>query len=204
MYNRLIIVGAGGHGKVIADIALKKGYQNIGFADDNAVGECMGFPIIGKSGDLEQLNDGRTDFVIAVGNNEIRKKIAESHDVNWVTLIHPSAQIGVNVRMEHGTVVMAGAVVNACASIGRHCILNTCAVVEHDNVLGDYVHISPNASLGGTVHIGECTHVGIGATVINNINICSNCTIGAGAVVVKDLTESATYIGIPAKMRGGG
>ncbi len=204
MYNRLVIVGAGGHGKVIADIALKNGYQDIRFIDDNAVGECMGFPIIGKSRDLEQLNDGKTDFVIAVGNNEIRKKIAESHDVNWVTLIHPSAQIGANVSIEHGTVVMAGAVVNACASIGRHCIINTCAVVEHDNALGDYVHISPNASLGGTVHIGECTHVGIGATVINNINICSHCRIGAGAVVVKEIVEAGLYLGIPSRNRGGG
>lgn len=203
MYNRLVIVGAGGHGKVIADIAVQNGYQDISFVDDNAVGECMGFPIIGKSCDLKSLNDGKTDFVIAVGDNATRKKMAESHDVNWVTLIHPSAQIGANVSIEHGTVVMAGAVVNACASIGQHCIINTCSVVEHDNVLDDYVHISPNASLGGTVHIGECTHIGIGATVINNINICSNCRIGAGAVVVKDITESSTYIGIPAKKSGG-
>lgn len=205
MYNRLVIVGAGGHGKVIADIALKNGYQDISFVDDNAVGECMGYSIIGKSRNLEQLNDGKTDFVIAVGDNVTRKKIAESHNVNWVTLIHPFAQIGANVCIEHGSVVMAGAVVNVCASIGQHCIVNTCAVVEHDNVLGDYVHISPNASLGGTVHIGECTHIGIGATVINNINICSNCRIGAGAVVVKDITESSAYTGIPAKkLEGGG
>ena len=197
MYNRLVIVGAGGHGKVIADIAIKNGYQDISFVD-----ECINYSIIGRSSDLERLNDGKTDFVIAIGNNMTRKKIAESHTVNWVTLIHPSAQIGANVSIEHGTVVMAGAVVNACASIGRHCIINTCAVVEHDNVLGDYVHISPNAALGGTVQIGECTHIGIAATVINNINICNNCRIGAGAVVVKDITESSTYIGIPAKKSG--
>lgn len=198
MYNRLVIVGAGGHGKVIADIALKNGYKDICFVDDNTIGECMGFPIIGKCCDLEWLSVGKTEFVIAVGDNETRKRIAESHDVNWVTLIHPSAQIGANVSIEHGTVIMAGAVVNACASIGWHCIINTCAVVEHDNALDDYVHISPSASLGGTVHIGECTHIGIGATVINNINICSNCRIGAGAVVVKDITEKSTYIGVPA------
>lgn len=202
--QKLCIIGAGGHGKVIADIALKNGYKNIGFVDDDSLSECMVYPIIGRCCDLHQLNDGKTDFVIAVGDNNTRKKIAESYDVNWVKLVHPSAQIGTDVSIENGTVIMAGAVVNACASIGRHCIINTCAVVEHDNMLENFVHISPNAALGGTVHIGECTHIGIGATVINNIKICSNCRIGAGAVVVKDITESSTYIGIPAKIRGGG
>lgn len=206
MNNRLVIIGAGGHGKVIADIALKLGYTNIAFADDNATGNCMGFPIICNSTGLEQLDDGKIDFVIAVGNNEIRKKIAEYHGVNWATLIHPSAQIGVNVKIGVGTVVMAGAgaVINVCASIGQHCIINSGAVVEHDNILADYVHISPNAALGGTVHVGECTHIGIGATVKNNINICENCKIGAGAVVVKDITKSGVYTGIPAKFAGGG
>ncbi len=199
MCNRLVIIGAGGHGKVIADIALKNGYTNIAFADDHAVGSCMNYPIICKSSDIEPQNDGITDFVIAVGDNEIRKRIAAQHKLNWVTLIHPSAQIGTNVNIGIGTVVMAGAVINSCASIGEHCIINTCAVVEHDNVIDDYVHISPKAALGGTVCIGEGTHVGIGATVKNNINICGNCKIGAGAVVVKDIVESAIYLGVPAQ-----
>ena len=114
MFNRLIIVGAGGHGKVVADIALKNGYRDICFVDDNAVGECLGYPIIGTSANLEHLNDGKTDFVVAVGDNKTRKMIAESHDIKWVTLIHPSAQIGANVKIGKGTVVMAGAAINAC------------------------------------------------------------------------------------------
>ena len=199
MFNRLVIIGAGGHGKVIADIALKIGYTDIVFVDDNAVGYCMDYPIIGKSENIELQNDGATDFVIAVGNNKIRRQIAEQHDINWVTLVHPSAQIGVNVTIGAGTVVMAGAVINPCATIGEHCIINTCAVVEHDNAIENYVHISPKAALGGTVCVGEGTHIGIGATVKNNLNICGNCTIGAGAVVVKDITESAIYLGVPAK-----
>lgn len=202
MFNRLVIVGAGGHGKVVADIALRNGYKNICFVDDNAVGECFGYPIIGTSVSIEHLDNGKTDFVIAVGNNKIRKKIAENHNVNWVILIHPSAQVGTKVKIETGTVVMAGAVINACATIGQHCIINSCAVVEHDNILADYVHISPNVALGGTVHVGECTHIGIGATVKNNINICDNCRIGAGAVVVKDIAKNGVYTGIPAKLVG--
>lgn len=199
--NRLIIVGAGGHGKVIADIALKKGYTNICFVDDNVEGECIGFPIIGKCCDLEFFNDTQTDFIIGVGNNAVRRKIAQTYNVNWVAIVHPSAQIAINVAIGNGTVVMAGAVVNVCASIGEHCIINTCAVVEHDNVIEDYVHISPNAVLGGTVHIGESTHIGIGATVINNIDICSDCMIGAGSLVIKNILDKGTYVGVPVKIK---
>ena len=202
MRNRLVIIGAGGHGKVIADIALKTGYTNIAFADDNAEGFCLSYPIICKISNIESQNDGKTDFIIAVGDNGIRKRIAEQHNINWVTLIHPSAQIGMNVKIGIGTVVMAGAVVNSFASIAEHCIINSCAVIEHENVIENYVHISPNAALGGNVHIGEKTHIGIGATIINNIDICSNCIVGAGAVVVKNIQESSTYIGVPAKMGG--
>lgn len=197
--NRLVIIGAGGHGKVLADNALKNGYTDICFVDDRAEGKCMEFPIVGTSADIPSMNDGKTDFVIGIGKNSVRKKIAQTYDVNWVSLIHPSAQIAVNVSVGRGTVVMAGAVINACATVGAHCIINTRAVIEHDNVIEDYVHISPNAALGGTVHIGEQTHIGIGATVINNIEICGNCIIGAGAVIVRNIEEAGTYVGVPTR-----
>lgn len=199
MRNRLVVIGAGGHGRVIADIALKNGYLDIFFADDNAVGTNMGFPIICTSADVEQQDNGKTDFIIAIGDNRIRKKIAERYQLNWATLVHPSAQIGANVKIGSGTVVMAGAIINSCAQVGKHCIINSSSVIEHDNVVESYAHISPKAALGGAVHVGECTHIGIGATVKNNISICNNCLIGAGAVVVDSITESATYIGVPAR-----
>ena len=199
--NRLIIIGAGGHGKVIADAALKNGYTNICYIDDHATGDVMGFPIIGTSADIERLNDGSTDFIIGIGNNEVRKTIAETHNVNWVSIVHPSAQIAFNVEIGKGTVVMANAVVNVCATVGEHCIINTGAIVEHDNVIENYAHISPNVALGGTVRIGSLTHVGIGATVKNNIDICSDCTIGAGAVVVKNIKEPGTYVGVPIRKK---
>ena len=199
--NRLIIIGAGGHGKVIADAALKNGYTNICCVDDHATGDVMGFPIIGTTADVECLNDGNTDFVIGIGNNAIRKTIAEIHNVNWVSIVHPSAQIGFDAEIGKGTVVMANAVINVCAKIGEHCIINTGAIVEHDNVIENYAHISPNVALGGTVRIGSLTHVGIGATVKNNTEICSDCTIGAGAVVVKNIKEPGTYVGVPIRKR---
>ena len=199
--NRLIIIGAGGHGKVIADAALKNGYTNICCVDDHATGDVMGFPIIGTTADVECLNDGNTDFVIGIGNNAIRKTIAEIHNVNWVSIVHPSAQIGFDAEIGKGTVVMANAVVNVCAKIGEHCIINTGAIVEHDNVIENYAHISPNVALGGTVRIGSLTHVGIGATVKNNTEICSDCTIGAGAVVIKSIKEPGTYVGVPVRKK---
>lgn len=194
--NRLIIIGAGGHGKVIADNAFKNGYTDICFVDDNLTGECMGFAIIGRLEDLVVLNDGKTDFVIGVGNNKIRKMIAEKYNINWVTIVHPSAQIAVNVSIGKGTVVMAGAVVNACTSIGEHCIINTSAVVEHDNVLGDYVHISPGVKLSGTVTVGKCTWIGTGASVINDVNICEDVIIGVGSVIIKNIQTKGTYYGL--------
>lgn len=197
--NRLIIVGAGGHGKVIADIAYKNGYTDISFLDDSAKEECMGFPVIGNSNEIEVFDDGNTDFVIGIGSNNTRKIIAEKYDVNWIELIHPSAQIAFNVSIGKGTVVMAGAVVNAGTTIGKHCIINTSAVVEHDNFIKDYVHISPMVSLGGTVSVEESTHIGIGAVVKNNIDICGDCIIGAGAVVVKNIKDKGTYVGVPAR-----
>ncbi len=198
--NRLVIIGASGHGKVIADIALKCGYRNIAFIDDNAVGKCMGFPIIGTCEELMLFADGNTDFIIAIGNNKIRRMIAGKYNLNWTTLSHPSAIVGSNVQIGRGTVIMAGAIISPAVVIGDHCIINTAAIVEHDNRLGNYVHISPNAALGGTVHVGDNTHIGIGASIRNNIDICENCVVGAGSVVVKNITASGVYVGAPSHL----
>ena len=197
--NKLIIVGAGGYGKVLADNAIKNGYTDIYFVDDCKKGLCMDFPIVGTSSDLPNLNDGKTDFIIGIGNNATRKQIAEAYAVNWISLIHPSAQIGVEVSVGKGTAVMPGAVISACARIGNQCIVNTRAVIEHDDVIEDYVHISPNAALGGTVRIGESAWIGLGASVVNNIHICAGVTVGAGAAVIGSITESGTYAGVPAR-----
>ena len=197
--NKLIIIGAGGHGKVLADNALKNGYTDIYFVDDFITGNCMGFPIVGTCADIPKMNDGKADFILGIGNNAVRKMLAETYAVPWVTLIHPTAQIAVNVSIGNGTAVMAGAVINACTTIGEHCIINTRAVVEHDNIIGNYAHISPNAALGGTVSIGECSWIGLGASVINNIVICENCVVGAGDVVVRSIAESGTYVGVPVR-----
>lgn len=204
MYKKVVIIGAGGHAKVIADIVDKSQDILLGFLDDNLEkGKTVicDYKVLGKIEEVLQLKeqDENIEFVIAIGNNNIRKEISDKYQLNYYTAIHPSAQIGLDVTIEKGTQILANACVNSCAKIGKHCIINTGAIIEHDNIIEDYVHISPNATLGGTVKIGENTHVGIGAVLKNNIEICSNCIIGAGAVVVKNIIEEGTYVGVPAK-----
>ncbi len=197
MFNGILILGAGGHAKVIADIILSRGEKLIGFLDDNAKGTVLGYPILGTLDDISKYKDN-CSFIIGIGNNQTRKKIAERYMVKWYTAIHPDVSIARDVIIGEGTVIMARAVVNPSVHIGKHCIINSAAVIEHDNKIGDFVHISPNATLCGTVNIDELTHIGAGATVKNNISICGGSIIGAGAVVVHNIIESGTYVGIPA------
>jgi len=202
MQKKVIIIGASGHGKVIADIIIKSGDIILGFLDDNKKEDdffCQ-YPILGKSNDYKKFQE-ECEFVIAIGNAEIREKISLlCSGVKWYTAIHPQAIISsIDVSIGEGTVVMANAVINSGASIGKHCIINTSSVVEHDNIISDFAHISVGAKLAGTVSVGRKTWIGIGATVKNNINICDNCMIGAGAVVVKNIEEEGIYVGVPCK-----
>lgn len=202
MNEQIIIVGASGHGKVMADIIQKSGDTVVGFLDDNPeLGEdFVGFPILGKT---EKFVDYKNcKFVIAIGNADIREKLADKLEgVKWYTAVHPSAQISeVETLIGEGTAVMANAVINSGAKIGKHCIINSGAIVEHDNQIGDYVHISVGAKLAGNVQIDKSTWIGIGAVISNNLCVCSECMIGAGAVVVKNIEETGTYVGVPVKI----
>ena len=195
--NRLIIIGASGHGKVVADIAIKCGYKDIIFLDNNTeIKNCSEYRVLGTDDMATELSG---DIFVAIGNSYIRKRLMSRYkDRNFPTLIHPNSVIADDVQIGFGTVVMPGVVINAGAQIGHGVIVNTCSSIDHDCIINDYSHISVGAHLSGTVMIGENTWIGAGATVINNISICDNCMIGAGAVVVKDIIESGTYIGVPA------
>lgn len=201
MNKALIIIGAGGHGKVAADIALKIGYENIVFFDNNeSIKECAGFRVLGKSDMTEKYK--YRDFFVAIGNADKRQEISEilnRKECNIVSLIHPNAVISRRVKIGKGTAVMAGAVINSDAVIGDGCIINTASSVDHDCVVEDYAHIAVGAHLAGSVHIGKKTWIGAGATVSNNIRICGGCTVGAGAVVIRNIDEKGTYIGVPAR-----
>lgn len=201
--EKLIIVGAGGQGRVAADVADKMGtYTEIAFLDDGSVTECLGYPVLGRVADAE--NYIRTHcFFVAIGNANVRRQVTSrlsNMGANIATLIHPSSVIGRWVSIGKGSIVVAGAVVNPCAKIGKGCIINTLSSVDHDCIIGDYVHVSVGAHITGTVMVGDNCFICAGAVVKNNVSICADCTIGAGAVVVKDICEKGTYIGVPAKM----
>ena len=196
----ILIIGASGHGKVLADIARQTGYDDIRFLDDNAALTCCGsYPVVGNSTDFR---DFHCDFIVAIGHPLVRQKIMdrlEAAGKRIATLIHPHAVIGENVSIGMGSAIIAGAVINPCTAIGKGCIVNTCASVDHDCVIGDYVHIAVGSHLCGTVSVGDGTWIGAGATVSNNVSICSDCMIGAGAVVIKNIEQPGTYVGIPAE-----
>jgi len=198
MSEKVIVIGGGGHAKVVIDCIQAAGNTVAGILDDGLEpgGTVLGIPVLGSICAYENHTD--CSFITAIGSGSVRRRMAETIPVRWHTAIHPRAVISPYAEIGVGTVVMANAVINAGASVGKHCIINTGAIVEHDDVLDDYVHISPAAALGGTVRIGAETHIGIGAFVRNNITIGSGCVIGAGAIVVKNCLESGTYVGIPA------
>ena len=199
--KRIIIIGAGGHAKVVAALALKCGYEILGFLEDNDISRnsFSGYSILGNVSEAIKWKEN-ANFIVAIGSNPVRQQIAEEHnDLNWRVLIHPSAQISADVELGEGTVVFANAVINPGVKIGKHCIINTSSVVEHDNILEDYVHISPGAILCGTVSVGLRSHIGAGAVIKNNISISKDCVIGAGAIVVKKIEKPGTYVGNPAR-----
>lgn len=204
MSKDVIIIGAGGHAKVIADIIYKSGDNLIGFLDDNLANKgkeiYLGKKVLGTTKDIENYN--KNYFIIGIGNNSIRKKINNENNLKLYTAIHPSAIIAQDVKIGIGSVIMAGVVINPGTVIGKNCIINTCSSLDHDNLLEDYVHISPGAHLAGTVSVKEGTWICTGAIIKNNITIGKNNIIGAGSVVIKDIIdENTTYIGVPARRK---
>ena len=198
MTEQVILLGGSGHAKVVIDCIRAAGDIPVGILDDGVApgASVLGVPVLGKTSQWHDFC--QHSFIIAIGNNAVRERLAAQLQVRWYRAVHPRAVVSPHATLGEGSVVMPGAVINAGAAVGNHCIINTCAVVEHDCQLEDYVHISPSAALGGTVCVGKGCHIGIGAVVRNNLSICGGCVIGAGAAVVKNITEAGTYIGIPA------
>ena len=200
--RKLLIVGAGGHGAVVANIAKEMGvFEEIAFLDDGNLTECLGCPVIDNTQNMAKYVKAY-QFFVAVGNNTVREKISISiKNLGGVlaTLIHPKAIIAKSVEIGEGTVVMAGSVIEPRAVIGKGCIINTSSSLNHDVKVGDYVHVAVGAHVAGTVSIGNACWIGIGVTIKNNVNICPKAFLGAGCVVVKDINEEGTYVGVPAK-----
>lgn len=201
---RLAILGASGHGKVIADTALQAGWTEVVFFDD-AWPERSTNGVWAVVGDTNSLLHTLAKFdgvVVGIGNNRIRlakTRGLQSHGAMLAKVVHPQAVVSNKAELGAGSVVFAGAVVQVDAQLGEACIVNTNASVDHDCQLADGVHICPGAAVAGLVDVGECSWVGIGASIKQLVQIGSDVTIGAGAAVVQDVPNGITVAGVPAR-----
>lgn len=201
--SKLMILGAGGHGKVVAEIAELMGkWDEIVFLDDNQkLNEVNGYKVIGTLNDYVIYKDRYQYAFVAIGKNKLRLELIKNitrEGLKVPVLIHPFTAISATCQIQEGTVVMPGTVINTDTIVGKGCIINTSSSIDHDCVLEDGVHISPGVNIGGTVNIGKSTWVCIGASIANNIVIGSNVVIAAGAAVTRNIPDNVMVAGIPA------
>ena len=205
---KIVVIGRGGHSKVIADMILSDQENDIVcYLDDKYAG--LGLventyygPISSAMQLVEHFNDLK--FIVAIGDNKVRQSIVQKLKLsaeNYISVIHKSAVISPSAKIGQGTVIMPNSVINADTKIGVHSIINTGSVIEHESILGDFSHVCPGTTLTGTVQIGEGGYIGAGSTIIPNIKIGDWAIIGAGATVITDIPSHCTAVGIPAKIK---
>lgn len=205
MTNGIVIVGGGGHAKVCIELLLDMG-ESVAFcvASEDGPSVCGGIPVLRGDDHLLRLRrEGFTKAFVAIGSNEMRDHLAREvvgSGYNLVNAVSPHAIISPSARLGIGIAIMAGAVVNAEASISDMAIINTGATVDHDCVIGRAAHIGPQCGLAGNVEVGQRSLLGVGCSVIPQRKIGSNVTIGAGAVVVADIPDDSTVVGVPARI----
>jgi len=215
----VLIVGASGHGKVVAGVARSAGRTVLGFLDrDSETTSWAGRPVLGTDDDIGRVVDARgpVSVVVAIGDNATRREVVERvraeraaraaragngpPGIEFATLVHADATVAPDVEIGPGSVVMAGAVLNPGVRVGRHCIVNTGALVDHDGVLGDYASVGPGACLGGDVRVGEGAVVSLGASVIHRRTVAEHAVLGAGALAVDDVPPGVVAYGVPARV----
>ena len=205
--SRLIIIGAGGHGKVAADCAeAMQNFDSIEFldVDTSNVRVADTWDLIGNANDWMDFNHSDVSWFVAIGNNQIRRKELEriiDSGAQVATLVHPSAVVSPYSHFDVGTLICANSVINPFTHIGVGCILNTGCSIDHDNKIDDYVHIAPGCRLAGDIRVGTQSFLGIGSVVIPGIKIGESVQTGAGAVVVNDLPDGVLAVGVPAKIK---
>lgn len=205
----LLIFGASGHGKVVADAALEAGFGPVVFADDDAsraYDTVLGLPIevIGVESAIAWIRQNDARVVVAIGNNRIRARVLAAFGelrCPFATIVHPRAIISSSAKIGVGTVVFAGAIVQADAVIGDNVILNTACTVDHDCVVADHVHVCPGVNLAGDVTVEEGAQIGIGASAIQGTRVGAWSIVGAGASVVRDVPANVVAHGMPAQVQ---
>ncbi|QCH26952.1 acetyltransferase [Clostridium tyrobutyricum] len=206
--KKIVLVGAGGHCKVIIDlIESLKEYDIFGITDQKKQGTILNYKIVGNDDELQSIYKSGVHYAfICVGgitNLSVRNNIylkLKNLGFNIPTLIHKDSIISPYAHVGDGTCIMAGAIVNAGAHIGENCIINTGSVIEHDCKIGNNTHVSPNAALSGGTKIGCNTHIGIGSSIIQGVAIGDNVTIGAGSVVIENIPDNVVSVGVPSKI----
>lgn len=200
--TRIVIVGAGGQGAIVADI-LQGGAT--GFVDDapgRAGTRVLGLPVFGATGILREVEHDAV--IVAIGDNRTRRTMTErlvAAGERIATAVHPFTSIAASATIGEGSMVSAGAVVTPRTTVGRGVVLNTRSSVDHDSVIGDFVHIAPGATVGANVHVGDEVLIAAGATVASGVSIGARTTIGAGAVVLHDVGDDVVAFGVPARVR---
>ena len=196
----VVVIGAGGHGKVVVSTLLAAGIRIPCVLDDDREkwgSEIFGVPVRGPVSD--GVGSGRVG-VLGIGRNGERKRIAEALNLDWATVIHPHAWVHPSVSLGAGSVVFAGAMIQPDTVIGRHVIVNTGAMIDHDCEIGDYAHVAPGVKLSGGVRLGEGVFLGIGSCAIPSVQVGEWTTVGAGAAVVSDLPSEVIAVGVPARV----
>jgi len=192
----IVVIGAGGHAKVLISTLTARGFSIAAVFDDDDT--KWGMDAQGtRVSRIERERGGRG--VIGIGDNAQRRDMARALNLEWQTVVHPSAFVHSSAKLGRGTVVFAGAVVQPDAVIGDHVIVNTGATIDHDCTIGDYAHLAPGVHLSGSVHVDEGAFLGIGSVVIPGVKIGRWSTLGAGAVATRDLADGVTAVGVPAR-----
>ena len=203
----LIIIGSSGHAKVVLDIFEKMNlHKIIGFIDNNKqTGEnVLGYPVLGDEEILNNHKSEHTQLFIAIGDNCTRQKVRDRIKTHFpafsfATAIHPSATIGIEVKIGQGSAIMAGSILNPCCIIGEFCLINTKASLDHDSVMNDFSSLAPGVTTGGNVEIGASSAIGIGASIMHGVKIGTEVVIGGHAFVNKHVDDFSVCYGVPAK-----
>ena len=203
----ILILGAGGHAKVLIDALQQSGNTILGMTDPNALEgqNLMGMPILGDDNRILEYSPSNILLVNTLGSvrdTQARRKLFDlwkAKGYSFAQVIHPKAILAPDVLLAEGVQVLAGAIINTGTTVGQNTIINTGSIIEHDCVIGAHVHIAPGSRVAGQVHICDQTHVGIGSTIIQNLTVGEYCLIAAGAVVVTSCKAGAIMMGVPAR-----